>query len=1083
MQNFVSKCIQSLNNHRNLAAIDQRNFVPQDQCFGLDNRELSNVIGALPSRNRGSRRKEMRPGSTSVQPEDQKQQELDKMVNSLPTLTPCHSFPPNLNKRQLKQSVSARSNSDQNINFGTNSEHEVAQSEDDILRSVETSSTRSANPSRWVGAEYPEVLSGAGSRSSVDTANFKSAFSEMNHVGTIINWINAQTRKYIPYTVMAPPMHATVLIGGAEPPKKSTSKSKKSALKSSIQSAAAASGSAGGLKNWIVENLSRDMRDGTVFGILIEVLGGEEMEIDKSVYRLSEVSESDEAAMHNNISSILAFLQREGVDCMSINPQDVVGGDKETIMRLVLLIAAHYRPDQIQRQSHQNQSHVVTSNAQSGTSTPANFMIDPTSNQIFAQVTDINHQKFSAPDYQLSTTSSTSQFSPHLQSIVESGDPSPSNRQPPPTPSRMSTTSFFVQNHQNQNHHPLSMSQHPNSLHSHQMNRQLPPHRSASNAPTPLPNPNGHAMVNLNMSQLRNNDEQSLVESAPSLGPPSQSEQRLHLTKSDLNTLRVTLEYLQAHDSMMSQQGVVMTSRSVDTSGSAGMGGEDVNTRKILTQLQEMLILSQPPDGESETGDETEASSCGNSSGHQTSSTNQGKGSQSNGRSTFKARKRSQSHEKNAGNILGKGGGGSSSQKQMAANNEVLLNQLRTELYSSKQEWYNMQSAKKQLESRVVEAESVCRSVQGDYVTLQRLQQETQSQMIEMQKRLDQQDIQVRELNRKLAHKDKSLEQKRKALAEYQNRLRDAEEHKANLERENERRSLSVAHYQREVDELQHRLNKALKTKSTGANERPRRRHKSARSPSSRSKAPSDRGKELQKCLDNLDPENLEPSSKLFNVAGSEEYRMISSAVLDMKKNFGQDDPEFQSLEAIEQSLESLVDKLNSLKNITGTSKTTTTTDGESGEDNSPIEVVARSKFRTRPQGSESQNNPTPASCSTSKGGGQIGAMVRKSASEYTFKDTGGIHRSKNQQQTQVFYYTDNQTTPCITVIPKSVANVTLADFKKYTVDLAECKYLFKATDTEFGQVKEEISDDSSILPGNNNQITAWIERNNSNHT
>ena len=80
----------------------------------------------------------------------------------------------------------------------------------------------------------------------------------------------------------------------------------------------------------------------------------------------------------------------------------MVGGDKETIMRLVLLIAAHYRPDQIQRQSHQNQSHVVTSNAQSGTSTPANFMIDPTSNQIFAQVTDINHQKFSAPDYQVS---------------------------------------------------------------------------------------------------------------------------------------------------------------------------------------------------------------------------------------------------------------------------------------------------------------------------------------------------------------------------------------------------------------------------------------------------------------------------------------------------------------------------------------------------------------------------------------------------------------------------------------------------------------------------------------------------------
>ena len=126
------------------------------------------------------------------------------------------------------------------------------------------------------------------------------------------------------------------------------------------------------------------------------------------------------------------------------------------------------------------------------------------------------------------------------------------------------------------------------------------------------------------------------------------------------------------------------------------MGNYEKKTcfRLIKKKFRLQLILSQPPDGESETGDETEASSCGNSSGHQTSSTNQGKGSQSNGRSTFKARKRSQSHEKNAGNILGKGGGGSSSQKQMAANNEVLLNQLRTELYSSKQEWYNMQSAK-----------------------------------------------------------------------------------------------------------------------------------------------------------------------------------------------------------------------------------------------------------------------------------------------------------------------------------------------------------------------------------------------------
>ena len=72
---------------------------------------------------------------------------------------------------------------------------------------------------------------------------------------------------------MSPPtMHATVLIGGAEPPKKS-SKSKKSSIKSSIASAAASNSGPGGMKGWVVENMGRDMRDGTIFGILIEVLG------------------------------------------------------------------------------------------------------------------------------------------------------------------------------------------------------------------------------------------------------------------------------------------------------------------------------------------------------------------------------------------------------------------------------------------------------------------------------------------------------------------------------------------------------------------------------------------------------------------------------------------------------------------------------------------------------------------------------------------------------------------------------------------------------------------------------------------
>ena len=49
---------------------------------------------------------------------------------------------------------------------------------------------------------------------------------------------------------------------------------------------------------------------------------------------------------------------------------------------------------------------------------------------------------------------------------------------------------------------------------------------------------------------------------------------------------------------------------------------------------------------------------------------------------------------------------------------------------------------------------------------------------------------------------------------------------------------------------------------------------------------------------------------------GGEECRMISSALIDIKKCFRESDPEFHSLETIEQSVESLLEKLSSFKKI-----------------------------------------------------------------------------------------------------------------------------------------------------------------------
>ena len=39
-----------------------------------------------------------------------------------------------------------------------------------------------------------------------------------------------------------------------------------------------------------------------------------------------------------------------------------------------------------------------------------------------------------------------------------------------------------------------------------------------------------------------------------------------------------------------------------------------------------------------------------------------------------------------------------------------------------------------------------------------------------------------------------------------------------------------------------------------------------------------------------------------------------------------------------------------------------------------------------------------------------------------------------------------------------SLGTISLADFKRITVDRKDCRYLFKALDAEFGTVKEEVS-------------------------
>ena len=112
------------------------------------------------------------------------------------------------------------------------------------------------------------------------------------------------------------------------------------------------------------------------------------------------------------------------------------------------------------------------------------------------------------------------------------------------------------------------------------------------------------------------------------------------------------------------------------------------------------MILSEPPDGESESNDDTEPNSAATSSGHQSQSQSQNRTLIKN---SFKgSRKRATSADKRASvqinppQCMKHQLGGNSLSAQSAANNSSndIISQLRNELFNTRQDWYKLQSTK-----------------------------------------------------------------------------------------------------------------------------------------------------------------------------------------------------------------------------------------------------------------------------------------------------------------------------------------------------------------------------------------------------
>ncbi|XP_064144978.1 dixin isoform X1 [Loxodonta africana] len=86
-----------------------------------------------------------------------------------------------------------------------------------------------------------------------------------------------------------------------------------------------------------VQDLRQDLRDGVILAYLIEIVAGEKL---SGV----QLSPSNQQEMKNNVEKVLHFVTSKKIRMHQTSAKDIVEGNLKSIMRLVLALAAHFKP-------------------------------------------------------------------------------------------------------------------------------------------------------------------------------------------------------------------------------------------------------------------------------------------------------------------------------------------------------------------------------------------------------------------------------------------------------------------------------------------------------------------------------------------------------------------------------------------------------------------------------------------------------------------------------------------------------------------------------------------------------------------
>ncbi|XP_060557619.1 dixin-like [Ruditapes philippinarum] len=195
---------------------------------------------------------------------------------------------------------------------------------------------------------------------------------------------------------------------------------------------------------------------------------------------------------------------------------------------------------------------------------------------------------------------------------------------------------------------------------------------------------------------------------------------------------------------------------------------------------------------------------------------------------------------------------------------------------------------------------------------------------------------------------------------------------------------------------------------------------------------------------------------------GADEYGVLRESLSSLRQCFHNTDPQQHTLDTIEQWISTITERLSNLSN------TSSKTDAHSL--NSSYEQHVSRKLNFDGTGDIRRNFDGTGDVRRSP----ITAIPGSKQSSF---NPSKLDSPPNQNYTKVLYFTESATTPSMLTIYKRLGEITLHDFKGSFDRPGQYRYHFKALDPEFGTVKEEISNEESVIPGWEGKIVAWIEK------